>query len=157
MTLDPRAVACALGGSASGRNVLAPGLGHSRSTTRSRSRSSPPPRTASSHSFAGDSPLECRDYVRAALGLGARERRRLLAGKRAARTRARDTHTCECCGKFSSPGVRIRSSAAAAASSKPTDSALRIFPLRPESETPNVTGNGSEAPRWDKSRNGGEA
>ncbi len=77
MTLDPRAVARALGGIVSGRNVMAPGPGHSR-TDRSLSIKieSAAPDGFIVHSFAGDSPIECRDYVRAALGLGAREQRR---------------------------------------------------------------------------------
>jgi len=66
MTLDPRAVARSLGGDMSGR------------ADRSLSIKIEPtaPDGFIVHSFAGDSPLECRDYVRAALGLGARERRR---------------------------------------------------------------------------------
>lgn len=74
MTLEPRAVARVLGGSASGRNVVVPGPGHS-SADRSLSIKIDP--TALDgfvvHSFAGDSPAACRDYVRAALSLGARE------------------------------------------------------------------------------------
>ena len=77
MTLDPRAVARALGGSVSGRNVVAPGPGHSRADRSLSIKIEPTaPEGFVVHSFAGDSPLECRDYVRAALGLRARERRR---------------------------------------------------------------------------------
>ena len=56
MTLDPRAVARALGGSVSGRNVVAPGPGHSR-TDRSLSIKIDPaaPDGFIVHSFAGDS------------------------------------------------------------------------------------------------------
>jgi putative DNA primase/helicase len=72
MMLDPRVVARALGGSASARNVLAPGPGHGATD---RSLSIKIERAAQDgfilHSFAGDSPVECRNYVRAALGLGA--------------------------------------------------------------------------------------
>jgi hypothetical protein len=76
MTLDPRAVARALGGSVSGRNVLAPGPGHSRGDRSLSIKMDPAaPDEFIVHSFAGDSPIECRDYVRTALGLGARERR----------------------------------------------------------------------------------
>jgi putative DNA primase/helicase len=77
MTLDPRAVARALGGGVSGRSVLVPGPGHSRAD-RSLSIKIDPAASDGFivHSFAGDSPITCRDYVRAALGLGARERRR---------------------------------------------------------------------------------
>jgi hypothetical protein len=77
MTLDPRAVARALGGNVSGRNVVAPGPGHSRADRSLSIKIEPTaPDGFIVHSFAGDSPVECRDYVRAALGLGAREMRR---------------------------------------------------------------------------------
>jgi putative DNA primase/helicase len=77
MTLDPRAVARALGGSVSGRQVVAPGPGHSRADrSLSIKIDLAAPDGFIVHSFAGDSPIACRDYVRAALGLGARERRR---------------------------------------------------------------------------------
>jgi putative DNA primase/helicase len=74
MTLHPRTIALALGGTVTGRNsVLVPGPGHSRSD-RSLSIKIDP--TAADrfvvHSFAGDSAIYCRDYVRAALGLGGR-------------------------------------------------------------------------------------
>jgi hypothetical protein len=75
MMLDPRAVARALGGSISGRNVLAPGPGHSRADRSLSVKIDPAfPDGFIVHSFAGDSPIACRDYVRAALGLGASER-----------------------------------------------------------------------------------
>ena len=77
MMLDPRAVARALGGNVSGRNVVAPGPGHSRADRSLSIKIDPAaPEGFIVHSFAGDSPIECRDYVRAALGLGAREQRR---------------------------------------------------------------------------------
>jgi putative DNA primase/helicase len=70
--LDLRAIARALSGEVSGRRVLAPGPQHS-----SKDRSlcvSLAPATPSGflvHSFAGDDPIECKDYVRARLGLPA--------------------------------------------------------------------------------------
>src|SRR5262249_44221341 len=77
MRLDPRAVARALGGNVSGRNVLAPGPGHSRADRSLSIKIEPAALNGFIvDSFAGPVPLECRDYVRAALGLGARERRR---------------------------------------------------------------------------------
>ena len=77
MTLDPRAVARTLGGSVSGCNVLAPGPGHSRADRSLSIKIDPAaPDSFIVHSFAGDSPITCRDYVRAALGLGGPERRR---------------------------------------------------------------------------------
>ena len=70
--LEPRTVALALGGTVTGKtSVLVPGPGHSRSD-RSLSIKIDP--TAGDrfvvHSFAGDSPIHCRKYVQAALGLG---------------------------------------------------------------------------------------
>jgi putative DNA primase/helicase len=76
--LDPRAVARALGGSVTGRHVIAPGPGHTRAD-RSLSIEIDPtaPDGFRCNSFAGDDWRECRDYVRQALGLGAwRWRRR---------------------------------------------------------------------------------
>jgi putative DNA primase/helicase len=77
MTLDPRAVARALGGHVSGRNVLAPGPGHSRAD-RSLSIEIDPaaPDGFVCHSFAGDDWRECRDYVCQAIQVGTRERPR---------------------------------------------------------------------------------
>ncbi len=85
MTIDPRAVAQVLGGHVTGRNVVAPGPGHSRDD-RSLSIKIEPAALDGFivHSFAGDSPLECRDYVRAALGLGAPEPRRPQSSTRSA-------------------------------------------------------------------------
>ena len=73
--LDPRVVARALGGSVSGRHVIAPGPGHSRAD-RSLSIEIDPaaPDGFRCNSFAGDDWRECRDYVRQALGLGAWQR-----------------------------------------------------------------------------------
>ena len=83
MTLDPRAVARTLGGSVSGCNVLAPGPGHSRADRSLSIKIDPAaPDSFIVHSFAGDSPITCRDYVRAALGLGGPERRRRQSSRR---------------------------------------------------------------------------
>src|SRR5205807_5062814 len=77
MMLDPRAVARALGGAVTGRNILAPGPGHSRADRSLSITINPAARDGFIvHSFAGDLPIACRDHVRAALGLGARERGR---------------------------------------------------------------------------------
>jgi hypothetical protein len=72
MTLDPRAVAHALGGSVSGRHVIAPGPGHSRAD-RSLSIEVDPaaPDGFRCYSFSGNDWRECRERVRRALGLGA--------------------------------------------------------------------------------------
>ena len=76
MFFDPREVARGLGGNVSGRNVVAPGPGHSR-TDRSLSIKIDPaaPDGFIVYSFAGDDATACRDYVRAALGLSVWERR----------------------------------------------------------------------------------
>jgi hypothetical protein len=61
--------AAALGGDVSGHGVLCPGPGHSR---QDRSLSVMPSATAPDgfivHSFSGDDPIACKDYVRARLG-----------------------------------------------------------------------------------------
>jgi hypothetical protein len=84
-SLDPREVASAIGGEATGSNVMAPGPGHSRID---RSLSIKIDSTALDgfivHSFAGDSPFVCREYVRAALGLNVQETR----GKQSSRQRS---------------------------------------------------------------------
>src|SRR5438445_6845396 len=70
MNADPQAIAAALGGEVSGGQVLAPGPGHSAAD---RSLSIKLDSAASEgfvvHSFAGDDPVSCRDYVREKLRL----------------------------------------------------------------------------------------
>jgi putative DNA primase/helicase len=70
--LDLRAIARALGGEVAGRRVLAPGPQHSPKD-RSLCVSLAPamPNGFLVHSFAGDDPIQCKDYVRARLGLPA--------------------------------------------------------------------------------------
>jgi putative DNA primase/helicase len=70
--LDLRTIARALGGEVSGRRVLAPGPEHSPKD-RSLCVSLAPamPSGFLVHSFAGDDPIQCKDYVRARLGLSA--------------------------------------------------------------------------------------
>jgi hypothetical protein len=83
MTLDPHAVARALGGTVRGRNVMSPGPGHSRADRSLSIKIDPAaPDGFIVHSFSGDTPIACRDYVRFALGLGARERRRQEPSRR---------------------------------------------------------------------------
>jgi len=68
--LDIRAIARALGGEVVGQQVLAPGPGHSRSDRSLSVRiTSSAPQGFIVHSFAGDDPFACRDYVRERLGL----------------------------------------------------------------------------------------
>jgi putative DNA primase/helicase len=75
-SLDPRPVAYALGGEARGCNVLAPGPGHSRADrSLSVKIDSTAPDGFIVHSFAGDPLIACREYVRAALGIGEGETR----------------------------------------------------------------------------------
>jgi putative DNA primase/helicase len=70
MTTQLRSWAQALCGDVSGNGVICPGPGHS---ARDRSLSVTPsvtaPRGFLVHSFAGDDPIACLDYVRAKLGL----------------------------------------------------------------------------------------
>jgi putative DNA primase/helicase len=70
--LDLCAIARALGGEVSGRRVLAPGPQHSPKD-RSLCVSLAPamPSGFLVHSFAGDDPIQCKDYVRGRLGLPA--------------------------------------------------------------------------------------
>jgi hypothetical protein len=77
MMLDPRTLARTLGGDVSGPNVVAPGPGHSRADRSLSIKIDPTSRDGVVlHSFAGDDAIACRNYVRAALGLGAWERPR---------------------------------------------------------------------------------
>jgi hypothetical protein len=72
MSAQLRSWAAALGGEMSGSGVNCPGPGHG---AKDRSLSVSPSATAPSgflvHSFAGDDPIVCLDYVRAKLGLPA--------------------------------------------------------------------------------------
>ena len=67
--LDPRTLVRALGGEGAGNRIVAPGPGHS---PQDRSLSVLVDPTAQDgfvvHSFAGDDPLACRDYVKSKLG-----------------------------------------------------------------------------------------
>jgi putative DNA primase/helicase len=67
--MDIREIARALGGDISGRSARVPGPGHS---PKDRSLTITPADNADGfivHSFAGDDPIECKDYVRSKLGL----------------------------------------------------------------------------------------
>jgi putative DNA primase/helicase len=83
MTAQLRSWAAALGGDVSGRSVQAPGPGHS---TKDRSLSVTPSASAPNgflvHSFSGDDPIACLDYVRAKLGLPAFASQKPAAGAR---------------------------------------------------------------------------
>ncbi len=72
MNLEPRNIALAMGGTVTGKtSVLVPGPGHSRSDRSLSIKIDPIAGDGFVvHSFAGDSPIECREYVRAALHLG---------------------------------------------------------------------------------------
>jgi hypothetical protein len=69
MTAQLKSWAAALSGEVSGNSVLAPGPGHSK---RDRSLSVTPSATAPDgflvHSFCGDDPIACKDYVRLKTG-----------------------------------------------------------------------------------------
>jgi putative DNA primase/helicase len=67
---DLHLLARALGGEISGRQVLAPGPGHSRLDRSLSIRFDPgAPGGFVVHSFAGNDPIACKDYVRERLGL----------------------------------------------------------------------------------------
>ena len=68
--IDPKNLARTLGGEASGNNVRAPGPGHS-AKDRSLSITVDPgaPDGFVVHSFAGDDPILCKDYVHQKAGL----------------------------------------------------------------------------------------
>jgi putative DNA primase/helicase len=68
--MDLRRIAHALGGEVSGRQVICPGPGHSR-TDRSLSIKIDPraPGGLLVNSFSGDDPIKCKDYVRERLGM----------------------------------------------------------------------------------------
>jgi putative DNA primase/helicase len=67
--IDTRSLAHALGGEVAGRDqVLAPGPGHSPKD-RSLSVRLTDGDDFVVHSFAGDDPLVCKDYIRRKLGL----------------------------------------------------------------------------------------
>jgi Toprim domain len=69
MNLDLRAAARALGGEIRGSEVLAPGPGHSAADrSLSIKLDGAAPEGFILHSFAGDDPIVCRDYVRRKLG-----------------------------------------------------------------------------------------
>lgn len=70
--MDLRSIALALNGVVSGRQVLAPGPGHSPQDRSLAIRPSPEaPDGMLIHSHAGDDWLQCREYVRSRLGLPA--------------------------------------------------------------------------------------
>jgi hypothetical protein len=72
--MNLRSVALALGGEISGRQVIAPGPGHSRQDRSLSIRlDASAPDGFLVHSFAGDPWQECRDHVRQKLGLPAWE------------------------------------------------------------------------------------
>jgi hypothetical protein len=72
MNLTLRDIACVLGGEVSGDQVLAPGPGHSRKDRSLSVKLSPDaPDGFIVHSFSGDDPIACKDYVRQRLGLPA--------------------------------------------------------------------------------------
>src|SRR5262249_1275504 len=68
--LDLRSVARALGGEISGRQILAPGPGHSRGDRSvAVGMGAEAPDGFLVHSFAGDDPIICKNYIRRQLGL----------------------------------------------------------------------------------------
>jgi hypothetical protein len=70
---SPKQVAKVLGGEVVGGNqILAPGPGHSpKDRSLSIKLEASPPWDFLVHSFAGDDPIRCKDYIREKLGLPA--------------------------------------------------------------------------------------
>ena len=87
--LDLRSIVRVLGGEISGRQILAPGPGHSRGDRSLSVRIEPEaPDGFLVHSFAGDDPIVCKNYIRRQLGLpewepGDEQDRRIDAAQRA--------------------------------------------------------------------------
>jgi hypothetical protein len=87
--IDLRSLARAVGGEISGRQILAPGPGHSRGDRSLSIRIEPQaPDGFLVHSFAGDNPIICKNYIRQQLGLpewqpGDEQNRRVGAPRRA--------------------------------------------------------------------------
>ena len=70
--LTPQQIARAFGGEVSGAQVYVPGPGHSaKDRSLSIKLDAGAPDGFLVHSFAGDDPIRCKDYVRAKLGLPA--------------------------------------------------------------------------------------
>lgn len=68
--MDLRAIARALGGEICGNQVLAPGPGHSPKDRSLSIKLDPAAHEGFIvHSFAGDPPIECKDYVREKIGV----------------------------------------------------------------------------------------
>ena len=87
--LDLRSIVRVLGGEISGRQILAPGPGHSRGDRSLSVRIEPEaPDGFLVHSFAGDDPIVCKNYIPRQLGLpewepGDEQDRRIDAAQRA--------------------------------------------------------------------------
>jgi hypothetical protein len=92
----PHAIAKALGGEVSGNQVRAPGPGHS---ARDRSLSIKTGVDADDgfvvHSFAGDDPILCRDYVRERMGVAPFRPGNIAVRLRARRSRQADVPRLE--------------------------------------------------------------
>ena len=70
MHISPQQLAAALGGEVSGNEVLAPGPNHSpKDRSLSIKFDADAPDGMLVHSFAGDDPLVCKDYIRDRAGL----------------------------------------------------------------------------------------
>jgi putative DNA primase/helicase len=71
MFIDPKNLARQLGGHVSGQQVLAPSPGHSpKDRSLSVKLDAGAPDGFVVHSFAGDDPIQCKDYIREKAGLG---------------------------------------------------------------------------------------
>ena len=91
---DLRAIARATGGEVVGRQVVAPGPGHSpRDRSLSVTISAAAPEGFLAFSHAGDDFAECRDHVKARLGIGPRHR---PGGRRSRRAMMTATRAPSC-------------------------------------------------------------
>ncbi len=89
--MNLRSIARALDGEISGQQVLAPGPGHSKRDRSLSVRLSPgAPDGFLAFSHAGDDWRECRDYVRAKLGIAPERRERVLTMRQAPEPRPND-------------------------------------------------------------------
>jgi hypothetical protein len=112
--LDLRSIARALGGEISGRQILAPGPGHSRGDRSLSVRIEPEaPDGFLVHSFAGDDPIICKNYIRRQLGLpewepGDEQDRRINASQRARFDRTAIDHEADKQPRSEDDHVRIK-------------------------------------------------
>lgn len=116
-------LATALGGEVSGNQVLAPGPGHG---PRDRSMSvQPTPNDFIVHSFAGDDPLACKDYVRERAGLAPWEPQKASSSGTGAISRMSQRVSAQSAQKPQRAGLSVQSETKSAASVQPLNTAAK--------------------------------